>query len=36
MTRTSVVKAVFEALDEFVPELPQEITGRVGAVDGAL
>jgi DDE superfamily endonuclease len=27
---------IAEALDEFVPELPDEIEGRVGVVDGAL
>ena len=27
---------IAEALDEFVPELPEEIQGRVAVVDGAL
>jgi hypothetical protein len=27
---------IAEAIDEFVPELPEEIQGRVGVVDGAL
>ena len=27
---------IAEALDEFIPELPEEIKGRVGVVDGSL